>query len=35
VGRKLKWDVDSEKILDDAEASKLLMRQYREPWSLG
>jgi predicted dehydrogenase len=35
VGRKLKWDVQSERILDDAEASQLLTRSYRPPWSLG
>jgi hypothetical protein len=35
VRRKLKWDVESEKIVDDAEATKLLTRPYRAPWSLG
>jgi hypothetical protein len=35
VGRKIKWDVEKEVILGDAEASKLLMREYREPWKLG
>jgi predicted dehydrogenase len=35
VGRKLKWDAQTERILDDAEASKLLGRAYREPWKLG
>jgi predicted dehydrogenase len=34
VGRKIKWDVASEKILDDPEASKLLSREYRDPWKL-
>ncbi len=34
VGRKLKWDVQREQILDDAEASKLLTRPFRPPWSL-
>jgi len=35
VGRKIKWDVQKEQILDDAEATKLLTRPYRQPWSLG
>ncbi len=35
VGRKIKWDVAKEKILGDAEASKLLSRPYRKPWKLG
>ncbi|MCX6915896.1 MAG: hypothetical protein NT167_23100 [Verrucomicrobia bacterium] len=34
VGRKIKWDVAKEVILDDPEASKLLSRPYREPWKL-
>ncbi|HWF20230.1 MAG TPA: Gfo/Idh/MocA family oxidoreductase [Verrucomicrobiae bacterium] len=32
VGRKLRWDVASERILDDAEATKLTSRPYRSPW---
>lgn len=35
VGRKLKWDVKRERIIGDAEASKLLTRPYRKPWKLG
>jgi hypothetical protein len=35
VGRKLKWDARTERVLGDAEASKLLGRAYREPWQLG
>jgi len=35
VGRKINWDVSSEKILGDEEASKLLSRDYRSPWHLG
>jgi predicted dehydrogenase len=35
TGRKLKWDVQSERILDDPEASELLTRPYRPPWKLG
>ena len=34
VERKLRWDVQKERILDDPEASKLLGRPYREPWKL-
>jgi predicted dehydrogenase len=34
VGRKLKWDVASERILDDTEASQLLSRKFRPPWKL-
>lgn len=32
TGRKIKWDAQKEVILGDAEASKLLTREYREPW---
>jgi predicted dehydrogenase len=35
VGRKLKWDAKTEQILEDAEASRLMGRPYREPWKLG
>jgi predicted dehydrogenase len=34
VGRKIRWDAQNERILDDAEASKLLGRPYRLPWKL-
>ncbi len=34
VGRKLKWDVASERIEGDTEASSLLSRGYRPPWKL-
>ncbi|HYG23490.1 MAG TPA: Gfo/Idh/MocA family oxidoreductase [Verrucomicrobiae bacterium] len=34
VGRKIRWNVKSEKIIDDAEATKLLTRPYRAPWKL-
>lgn len=34
VGRKLKWDVASEKIQNDDGATALLTRHYREPWKL-
>ena len=32
VGRKLNWDVATETITGDPEASKLLTRAYRAPW---
>ncbi|MEJ0089945.1 MAG: Gfo/Idh/MocA family oxidoreductase [Limisphaerales bacterium] len=35
VGRKIYWDNKTEKILHDAEASKLLTREYRPPWHIG
>ena len=34
VGHKLEWDVAAEKIVDDGEASALLTRPYRAPYSL-
>jgi len=34
VGRKIKWDVQTEKILNDDAAAKLLGREYREPWKM-
>jgi predicted dehydrogenase len=34
TGRKLKWDATKEVIVGDAEASKLLTREYRGPWKL-
>jgi len=34
TGRKIRWDVASEKILGDAEASKLMTREYRGPWKM-
>jgi predicted dehydrogenase len=34
TGRKIRWSVDQEVILDDADASKLLTREYRAPWRL-
>lgn len=35
TGRKIRWDPEKEEILGDAEASKLLTREYRAPWKLG
>jgi predicted dehydrogenase len=34
VGRKLKWDPQSEQILDDPEANRLLKPTMRSPWSI-
>jgi predicted dehydrogenase len=34
VGRKLRWDNQSEQIINDLEASELLTRPYRYPWKL-
>ncbi len=33
-GRKLKWDVSAEKILNDDQASQMLTRPFRAPWKL-
>ena len=32
LGRKIRWDNATEANLDDAEATKLLSREYRAPW---
>jgi hypothetical protein len=32
LGRSVKWDGKNEKIVDDADANKLLSREYRKPW---
>jgi predicted dehydrogenase len=34
VGRKLKWDPEKERFVDDAEANAMLSRKQREPWTL-
>ncbi len=34
TGRKIRWDVKQEKILGDAEASKMLTREYRAPYKM-
>jgi predicted dehydrogenase len=34
VGRKLHWDVQNEKILNDPEATTLMTRSYRSPYKL-
>lgn len=35
VGRKIRWDSEHEKIVNDDEAVKLMSRPYRAPWQLG
>jgi len=32
IGRSIKWDGESEVIVGDPEANKLLRREYRKPW---
>jgi predicted dehydrogenase len=34
TGRKLRWDVTTEQILDDPDAALLMTRPYRPPWHL-
>jgi hypothetical protein len=34
LGRKLNWNSDKEKFIDDKEASALLSRKYRKAWDL-
>lgn len=34
LGRKLKWDPDTEQFADDAEANGMLSRKQREPWTI-
>jgi len=34
TGRKIRWDVRTETIAGDPEASKLLTREYRAPWKM-
>jgi predicted dehydrogenase len=35
VGRKINWDVATETIIGDPEASRLMVRAYRSPWQMG
>ncbi|MCC6861001.1 MAG: Gfo/Idh/MocA family oxidoreductase [Bryobacterales bacterium] len=32
VGRRIQWDPDKEEIINDREASAMLVRPYRKPW---
>ena len=34
TGRKIRWDVATEKIIGDTAASQLLSRDYRAPWKI-
>jgi len=34
LGRKLTWDAQQETFLGDAEANRLLTKEYRKPWKL-
>ena len=34
TGKKIHWDVQEEKIIGDAAASKLMTREYRGPWKM-
>jgi hypothetical protein len=34
VGRRVAWDAASEKVIGDADAQKLVMKEYRAPWKL-
>ncbi len=33
LGRKLRWDSEKEQIVNDPEASRMLVRPYRKPWN--
>jgi hypothetical protein len=32
TGRKIRWDGKKEQIIDDPEAARMLVRDYRSPW---
>ncbi len=34
LGRKLRWNPDTEKFTDDDEANSMLQRKQREPWTV-
>ena len=34
LNKPIKWDVEKEVIADNADASKLLTREYRAPWKI-
>jgi predicted dehydrogenase len=35
LGRKLRWNPEAERFVDDAEADAMLSRKQREPWTIG
>ncbi|MHC4654915.1 MAG: hypothetical protein ACYS91_07840 [Planctomycetota bacterium] len=34
VGRKIRWDAQTEKIIDDSATASMLNRSMRAPWRL-
>jgi len=34
VGRKIRWDGEKERVIDDPEADALVTKKYRAPWTL-
>jgi predicted dehydrogenase len=34
VGRRVAWDAANERVIGDADAQKLVMKEYRAPWKL-
>ena len=34
AGRKIHWDPDTERVIGDHEASKMMYPTYRKPWTL-
>jgi len=32
TGKKISWDADKEEIIGDPDASRMLVRPYRQPW---
>ena len=34
LGRKLRWDPDNERFIDDEQANRMLSRAMRSPWRL-
>ena len=34
LGRQIKWDVEREVVIGDAEAQRYVSREYRAPWKL-
>ena len=34
TGKTVRWDVEKERVINDAEAQKLVTKEYRAPWKL-